>query len=341
MKIAVLADLHLGENHPERYEDFQATLSALREKVTTIILAGDVFDEHRQEFKTFETILDKYREIDFHLIRGNHDKTLRSDFFQAENLSVYDSPEIKLFDESEIVFLPYTADATMGQALMRAFPGKTFQNSLLISHGDFGSTGIDSEETGYFPLTRQEVASLKLHRVILGHIHEPGERKWPVLYCGSPWPISRKETGQRFCLLYDTATREVELLATKHKVVYKETSVFLIPGKENEAFAKLQETLSEARKTFPQNELLVTASVYGYTNLPAKKMESVIRDSLKNAGARLHKLETDVKFDADEDLTALADEAIRLLGDYKLPQEIRQRSSHYITEFIFGGGLGN
>ena len=62
MKIAITADLHLTsrEQRPERFEALENILADLHaQEIDTLIIAGDLFDQSRQNYAEFEQLCRK------------------------------------------------------------------------------------------------------------------------------------------------------------------------------------------------------------------------------------------------------------------------------------------
>ncbi|HEY0090572.1 MAG TPA: metallophosphoesterase, partial [Candidatus Lokiarchaeia archaeon] len=109
MKIAITADIHLKTNkeYPERYNVLKNILDRLLEEgITSLIIAGDLFDIKSQSYSLFEELCkqEKYCQIQFYVICGNHDLAINPKYFTASNIKIFNEPEIMTFGDSGVNF---------------------------------------------------------------------------------------------------------------------------------------------------------------------------------------------------------------------------------------------
>lgn len=247
MKVVLTADLHLTsrDRNPERFETLDSILSDMRAKdVSTLIIAGDLFDASMQDYSDFEKLCRKpdYQEIDIHVIPGNHDPTISKKKIVADNLQIYTEPTWLDMGGRPVLFVPYRDDATMGEEIAEAFDEQPVEQWVLVGHGDWlaGVRVPNALEPGvYMPLTRADVTKYKPTRVFLGHIHASMDAT-PVHYVGSPCGLDISETGRRRCLLYDTATDHIETMMVVTPVLYLNESFVILPMKDELAYLREQ-----------------------------------------------------------------------------------------------------
>jgi len=92
MNIAITADVHLpaGENHPERYSALVNILDSLvKQDITKLIIAGDLFDKDCSDYSRFEEVCRRYPQIGIHIIPGNHDPDISRSVIVGENIRIY------------------------------------------------------------------------------------------------------------------------------------------------------------------------------------------------------------------------------------------------------------
>jgi len=92
MKIAITADVHLvnKKDHAERYHAFENILEKIsKEKINTLIVAGDLFDETYNNYAEFDNIASKYGHINFHILPGNHDAAIDKRAITSTNVEIY------------------------------------------------------------------------------------------------------------------------------------------------------------------------------------------------------------------------------------------------------------
>jgi len=286
--IAVTADLHLTrrDQNPERFHALENILDQmLQEKVNVLFLLGDVFQENMQNYGEFDALCQdsRYRSIQFHLIPGNHDPYLTSQFFSAENVVVHSQPELFSVKEKDfpILCLPYTPEKTMGEEMIRFRDQLPEYHWILFGHGDWveGLREPHSWEPGvYMPLTRTDVESLKPACVVLGHIHKPTDRD-VIHYPGSPCGLDVTETGLRRFLFLDPATGQVSHRTVKTERVFFSERLIALPVQEEEEY--IQHAFDSMKKSWgiPEKELgrvKLRLEVTGYTR-DKHRLEKTIR----------------------------------------------------------------
>jgi DNA repair exonuclease SbcCD nuclease subunit len=251
MRIAITADLHLTqpEKHPERFAVLENILAQMRqEKISTIIIAGDLFDSKNSNIAAFESICQRpeNQALRIIILPGNHDLFLTNAYFAAQNIRVIEEPATARFSQNGtcVFLLPYQSEKTMGEILAN-YKNKLPPNQwILISHGDWTGriSWINSNQSQiYMPLTRQDLQLFKPVKVVLGHIHAPLDD--PIYYVGSPCGLDITETGQRRFLMVDLDTTQIESKPTDADILFFNEHFFILPF-ENEADA-IQKMLTE------------------------------------------------------------------------------------------------
>jgi len=247
MKVAVSADFHLTtrDDHPERFNALEDILRQCGElEAAVLIIAGDLFDEHRQNFADFETSINNHspKDLTIIVIPGNHDPEITSASFTVKNLKVCAKPELRDFDGTTLkfLFLPYAGEHGMGEELASFKDELIAGEWVLIGHGDWaaGMISRDPYEKGvYMPLTRADITIFQPAEVFLGHIHVPYDAG-SVHYPGSPCPMDITETGIRRFLLFDTETQQIETHVVNSNVVYFDERFVLLPVEDEEAYLR-------------------------------------------------------------------------------------------------------
>ncbi len=237
MKIAFTADLHLKSSReaPGRFRAFENILANIKkEKITELVLAGDVFDSEGSPSNDFERLCISEPAINFHIIPGNHDPILDTGKILGDNVNVYCTPSVKEFSGMQIMFIPYAAGKSMGESIEQARPQLDKEKPFCITgHGDWlgGRTEINPLEEGtYMPLTRADITRFNPLKVILGHIHKPMDSE-RVFYPGSPFPLHINETGRRSFIILDTSGGEVSRLPVETEQLYFSADILILPLK--------------------------------------------------------------------------------------------------------------
>ena len=254
MKIAITADLHLTDRdrNPERFETFENLLAALlAEGVKTLIVAGDLFDETRQDYSDFENLCSKpeYQELEILIIPGNHDADIDNRQIASRNVNIISGPAVLDRGERLFLFIPYKARMTMGAVIASKSPELPPDRWILIGHGDWagGLRELNPAEKGvYMPLSRRDIQTYRPAKVILRHIHAASDS--PVYYVGSPCGLDISETGRRSFLIYDTDTNKVDRRELNTPVLYFRASFVMVPVEdEAEHLRKMIEEVKDIR----------------------------------------------------------------------------------------------
>lgn len=292
MKIAITADVHLHskEVYSERYNAILNILyQMITENIKILVIAGDLFDAESQNYSEFDELckLKKYSDIEFYIIPGNHDLGIKSKYFTANNVQVFNKPEILQLGEPpfDFFFLPYVLDKSMGE-IIAEYENDLRDQWVLISHGDYLS-GIripNPYEPGiYMPLSRTDIELFNPIKVILGHIHKKMEIG-RVYYVGSPCGLNINETGKRSFLILDTNNLKIVAKTIDTDYIFFNETLIALPT-TNE-FDYIKDKISDMIKKWEINEsdipkVRIRLKVKGYTS-DKKQLLSVIKDSFTN-----------------------------------------------------------
>ncbi len=276
MKIAVTADLHLTsfKDHPERYHALENILDQmLKADIRTLIIAGDLFHADFRNYTEFEGVCQKprYRDVQFHIIPGNHDGRIESRKFVVENVTVHSQPVIHTFDLMSLpfLFLPYQKGKNMGEVIILFHSELSPNGWILIGHGDWieGMREPNPFEPGiYMPLTRSDIERFKPAQVILGHIHKPLDRN-SIHYTGSPCGLDITETGKRRFLVIDSENGSIESRIVDTDIIYFDESFIVLPVEDEKHFIEnqIQSRMKEWHiKESEKNKVKLRVKINGY-----------------------------------------------------------------------------
>lgn len=343
MKIAITADLHLTtrKDHPERFQALENILQQMtKHKIDTIIIAGDLFDVESRNYAELDALCkhEKYKNIQFYIIPGNHDARIKSAMFAAENVTIFSEPKIHTFDTTGLpfLFLPYEKDKTMGDEIASSISELPSHEWILIGHGDWVEGMRDSNplEPGvYMPLTRTDIESYRPLQVVLGHIHKPTDTE-TLHYPGSPSPLDITETGKRGFLVADTETGTVQPQTLESVIIYFDESFFVLPLEDENAYLKSQIesrikiwNLTEEQKARVQ----IRVKVRGYTT-NKQALAQVLRQGL--VGFRFYKDEdpdlSDVFISADTERAEIANRVAKVIDNLERAQGEQQPKKEQI-----------
>jgi len=237
VKRIITADTHLSiygndklkEGISERLYDIFSMLKviaqyALEHRITEINIIGDVFNDkdiiYTKSMVLLTTFLEKYRNLNFVLLTGNHDLDNTSEdqvsilqSIDYENVTCIIAP----VTFNNITYIPYSRNVV--KDVETAEP-----NDILISHFGLNEGVLNSGISMISDIGIKQLKNFKL--VLLGHYHKPQQMTNGVTnlwYTGSPiqkdW--GEKHDEKRFLVL-DDVTLEVESIPLKGYTKYIE-----------------------------------------------------------------------------------------------------------------------
>lgn len=344
MRIAVTADIHLRESNPERLQNLEALIQQLlSQKIHHLLIAGDLFDGTDNSYAGFDSLAQRFPEIQFIVIAGNHDPDLRQDLFASGNIRVFVKPTLKRIDRLAILFLPYREGSTIGEAISAFRDSERLRSCrwILVSHGDFPAPRPEANggERGYFPLTREDLARFQPLKTILGHIHVPNGTTAEVLYPGSPYPITSDEYGQRRLLVLDTKTAAVTELALTHPPVRVRAEIFLIPdGREEQQIGRQLQSILTGQG--PPEKLVVQAFLKGYS-VSRRKARGYLETFLSEKAIPCAGIDLQSLRDNEQESLAILAEAVRqrvagLKLNYPEAEQLKQAVLEQALEIVYG-----
>jgi len=227
-KYLVTADLHLKDWNDKDYTDEGVPLRlveiiqtfesmceyAIKNEIDTIVIAGDTNDTksivHVTAFTMFRKILEKYSNLNFIFMHGNHDAASGGDgdyesaielLLGPANVKVLLKPE----QRDNIMFVPWSRR-------MVDYIGESDECDILITHMGLSDATLSNGASIKTRLQSSDLTRFKL--VISGHYHKPQQVNH-VWYVGSPIQLRRDEFNEdkRF-LIIDSETLEVESVST-------------------------------------------------------------------------------------------------------------------------------
>jgi len=294
MKVGITADLHITtkKEHPERLHALENILKKCNElDIDQLIIAGDLFDQVLQDYSEFEKIINTgaYKDIQIHIIPGNHDGNLSGEKIVGKNVHIYNQPQWMEIDRNlAFLFIPYQKDKSMGEIIQEQHEEKELENDrwALVGHGDWYQRVrvTNPYEPGvYMPLTRRDLERFDPEFVFLGHIHDR-RADGRVFYPGSPCGMDITETGYRHFLVFDTDSRKVEPIQIQSYVLYFHLDLVILPLENEEEYLRRQiqnqiESWNLDKSDVKKVQLRVVAKGYS-TN--REKIQKTIRKLLSD-----------------------------------------------------------
>lgn len=290
MKVAITADCHLTtrKEKAERFNSLENILENLRKGgISTLIIAGDLFDKSVSNYNDFDSLCNKYREINFKIIPGNHDYKIEKRFYTSKNIDVIEEAKIEYIGKTLFLFIPYKPEITMDDIIAEFWFNKMIEKRwVLIGHGDYISKNRVSnfyEPEIYMPLSGFSINKYNPLRVFLGHIHKFSEFG-KVIYPGSPIGIDINETGKRRFVIFDTESCEVEFKEVESDVIYFVEEILVLPfGNEvdyvKRRIDKMVDSWGLGKDEIGKVKLRIFLK--GYTN-DINRLKREIEDYIKN-----------------------------------------------------------
>lgn len=215
MKIIHFADLHIGSKFERMPDDIKTELNtklrnafakiidyAKVNNITTILMAGDIFDKNSvlmKDKKFFYDLIKVNSEIDFYYIKGNHDSLSKYNDV-IDNLHTFDG--IKSYLKGNVRIIGYEL-ADNNSSLYNVSPFTTDKYNIMMLHGDIKN----QKDNNYIDL--KKLQNKNVNYFALGHIHKRedgkvGDSKYA--YPGCVLGRGFDEVGEKGFLVLDTET---------------------------------------------------------------------------------------------------------------------------------------
>lgn len=310
------ADLHLAEEHPERWEALEAVREAAEEHgADAVVVAGDLLDRASDHAVLRARVRERLAAFpcDVLLLPGNHDRGAYrpgQDWSSRARLMLVEPVHTDRVGDVELLGVPYPAGATSFARLRRHVEERAAALRerepetpiVLVLHGtlvDAADPHIQEEaaddepEDPYFPVRTGELEGLGLAYVALGHYHQPDLRRvasLPVAYAGSPSPVGSHAFGPRSAMLVelepgpgsgadgaDEGGARVE--AVRLPVPYREElELWLAPFEEEAALERLEAELGERADPLCSLEVELEGVLAGLSEAELRERVDGMRD---------------------------------------------------------------
>ncbi|MEF8788466.1 MAG: metallophosphoesterase [Planctomycetota bacterium] len=223
MKILHTADIHLDEEHEERWEALRHLVEvAEHEEADVLAISGDLFDAEADARRLRNDVRDAFSGISFDvvIIPGNHDAQAfqeRLDFGKRAHI-IKNAYEPLEYDDVVLWGLPYQQKSGEGILETLHEMGDRMREddraSVLLYHGElldafYGGRDFGDEEGRYMPVKLSYFDDVPVDCVLAGHFHGTWDR-WALdnepegffVYAGSPVSVTRRETAPRKATLF-------------------------------------------------------------------------------------------------------------------------------------------
>ncbi len=253
MKILHTADIHLDEEHEERWDALHHLVEAAEEEGADLMaISGDLFDAEADARRFRNALRDAFSGASFEvaIIPGNHDaEAFQKGLDFGEGVHLVGGGDQRLERDDAVVWgLPFCRDS--GEEILHALHEmaprmrEDDRANVLLYHGElldafYGGREFGDEEGRYMPVKLAYFDEVPVDCVLAGHFHGSWDR-WALdnecgghfVYSGSPVSVTRGETGPRHASLFTVgetpAPRELE---TRY---FADVSITLDPLQANE-----------------------------------------------------------------------------------------------------------
>ncbi len=249
MKLIHTSDIHLNSKMTsklsaaaarERRQELtlsfkRMTENAVREGVSGIIIAGDLFDSERASRKTLKGILEIIETADtvsFLYLSGNHERDLveGSGLLLPKNLHIFkeDWTYFKL-DGVTVVGRSATCPDMFDSLTL-----DSADKNIVVLHGELTERSDFDGKIG-----TRDIVGLPIDYLALGHYHSYYERRLSdrctAVYCGTPEGRGFDETGDKGYVMLDIDSLGIEHRFVKHAMRRLHTVNVDISGAESES----------------------------------------------------------------------------------------------------------
>ena len=331
-KIALITDSHYGVRkgsqifHDYFEQFYEGTFFPILESrgIDTVVHLGDVFDVRKgiddwsldwSKRVVFQPLLD--RQIDTHIIVGNHDLFYRTstklnapglNLNEFSNISTYANPQTINVKGTDIFVVPWVCEDNADE-----FVAQRDASKAKIAMGHLELAGFYANSNYQVQHGMDMGIFSQFDTVFSGHFHKKNS-SGNVTYLGNPYQMYWNDEGDiRGFHIFDLDTGELEFIPNPHsmfhKIYYKEGKLFN-PTKYKNTYIKL---IVEGKST------------------PAKLQQFI--DNLYKVG--IHDLKVIENFDlsVDDDVEIEAEDTLTTLTNYVNAMEDNHNKQNIVDIF--------
>ncbi|AFV12714.1 putative metallo-dependent phosphatase [Thermacetogenium phaeum DSM 12270] len=260
MKLLHTADVHLTPGAPERMEAFRTVCRMVQELAcAALVVAGDLFDSPEAALDLRAEVRELLESVEgeVFVIPGNHDaEAFRSGEYYGRNVHVCCGPEAFRWevDGVPVVGVPYLPGREGGEALRRLALRQESSPLVALVHANFYSSSLsacyflkENGHSGAACLWDRDFEDFPPSYIALGHWHNPTLPAFAVndvraAYSGTPYPLARRETGERRVFLVEVSPEGVFPQGVKIPGVPRRERVpfFFVPGEEEKTLEEMR-----------------------------------------------------------------------------------------------------
>ncbi|NLK44197.1 MAG: DNA repair exonuclease [Tissierellia bacterium] len=265
----------------EIWNSFERIIEYAKEKeVDFLFIAGDLFEASYFTIGDITRVRDNFSSIeDVNIIisAGNHDYRGRRSLYDKiqwpNNVTIFGGQTIekKEFNDLNTIIYGYSWESNQiyeNNLLKDIGEIDKTKNNILVLHGDI------SQSSNYLPLTLQDLNSLNMDYIALGHIHKPEILADNIAYCGCPEPLDFGEEGERGIIEGTIIDKKVDirfLPFSKRKFIVKEVEL-----DENMNYLEIIEKIKEVSQGNREKDFY-RISLKGFLNRNID-MDNLVKD---------------------------------------------------------------
>ena len=335
MKIIHCADVHLGSQMKklpkdmaeERARELRSTFERLisyakSESISTILLAGDIFDSDRpfkKDKEFFYSAVRRNPDITFFYLRGNHDGK-ESYTETIENLKTFGHEWTSYTIGWNVVLSGIEIDKGNCLSMYSTLKLDSGNHNIVMLHGMAG------ESFGEGKVSLNRLKNKNIDYLALGHFHEQGEKRIDErgisVYSGCLEGRGFDETGEKGFMVYDTDTKEVVFVPFASRTIEERSIDISDTHDAYSASQKIKAELEIDRKN------LLKLNLVGEIDFADEKLAEDIRHYISDLCYFVTVKDcTRLKIDYSsfKDSLSLKGEFVRLVTDENFEEEDRQK----------------
>lgn len=277
MKVLHTSDIHLKEYGDGRWQSLSNIIDICKdEEVDVLAISGDLFDKdpRMKELRSDLQELFSGNEFDILIIPGNHDREICSDLYFGEDSKLLDDPK-QPFEKNGVRFIGLPCEELSKDKVAEKISSlkdvaTEDKENIILYHGELLDSFYSEESYGeeeekrYMPAKICYFDAIPVDYVLAGHFHNNSEifqlnNGGFFVYSGSPYPITKRETGKRKVNLFETD--EDPGFAEVENKFYKQVEISISPFDEVDPLEKIEKKCSQI-----ENRAVPLIKISGYIN---------------------------------------------------------------------------
>lgn len=259
MRFLHTGDVHLTPNAPARLEAFRSVCGMAQElECDALLIAGDLFDSAEAASQMRGEVRELFDSLPFavFLIPGNHDAGAFSggQYYGGNVRTAAAGPAIWEMGNIPVIGLPFAPGRRAYESLCTLPLIREGSPFVVIAHASFYSSALvrvyrqeEDGDSGEAHLWDRDFVDFPPSYIALGHWHNPTlppvqVNRALIAYSGSPYPLTRGETGIRRALLVDVGRDCISVEGLEIPRIPRRERVFFyfLPGSEEQTLEEIR-----------------------------------------------------------------------------------------------------